>query len=157
MNAIAQPGAVPTMTPNPSPDHLAALVSNVTNTMLGIEFVHEESSDPHPALVWRTALLPIPGPRPITIGLSSDEAGCLALSGAMFSVASNEVDSSMINDSLCELLNMTAGLVKGALLLDQALGLPRILQETAGSLAAAHGVVLRAKKLGLVLWIQEGV
>ncbi len=144
------------MTALPTPEHLASLVSNVTSTMLGISFVADLQRAAKPTLVWRTAMLPIAGARPITIGLSSDQAGCLALSGAMFSVPSEKVDSSMINDALCELVNMTAGLVKGALSLDQALGLPRILKDDAESPAEAHAVVLRAEGLGLVLWIHEG-
>lgn len=80
----------------------------------------------------------------------------MALSSAMFSVGPGEVDTSMINDALCELVNMTAGLVKGALSLDQALGLPRIAGDPA-SFDNAHSVVLRAEGLGLVLWIHEGV
>jgi hypothetical protein len=138
----------------PPPEQLAKLVSKVTNTMLGIAFVPDPAHELRPALVWRTALLPIPGVRPITVGLSSDEQGCLALSGAMFGVKAEEVDSRMIDEALCELLNMTAGLVKGALSLDQSLGLPHIVSE---SPRAALAVTLRAEKLGLVLWICEGV
>ncbi len=106
--------------------------------------------------MWRTALLPIPGARPLTIGLSSDEQGCVALSGAMFSVPPERVDSSMINDSLCELVNMTAGLVKTAMQLDQALGLPRVVANDHAATLGSCAVVLKADHLGLVLWIREG-
>jgi hypothetical protein len=140
----------------PPPDRLASLVSNVTNTMLGIVFLPDQQQAARPTLVWRTALLPIAGASPITVGLSSDQDSCVALAGAMFSVKAAEVDPSMINDALCELLNMTAGLVKSTLALDQALGLPRIVDETEVH-GTAQSVVLRAKSLGLVLWIQEGV
>lgn len=141
----------------PTPSRLASLVSSVTSTMLGISFLADEREPTKPVTIWRTALLPIPGARPITIGLSSDQAGCLALSGAMFSVIASEVDSLMINDSLCELVNMTAGLVKGALSLDQALGLPHIVENATPPPHDNHSVLLRADGLGLVLWIHEGV
>ncbi len=141
----------------PSAERLATLVSNVTSTMLGISFVADQGLPPAPVHIWRTALLPIAGARPMTIGLSSDQAGCVVLSGAIFSVASADVDSSMINDSLCELVNMTAGLLKGAISLDQALGLPRVVENATTAEADHHSVVLRADGLGLVLWIQEGI
>jgi hypothetical protein len=140
----------------PPPERLATLVSSVTTTMLNISFLPDAGRPARPTLVWRTAMLPIAGARPLTIGLSSDQEGCVALSSAMFSVEPVDVDNSMINDALCELVNMTAGLVKGALSLDQALGLPRIVEDAA-TYAGAHSVVLRAKGLGLVLWIHEGV
>jgi hypothetical protein len=139
---------------------MASLVSGVTQTMLGLTFVPGEAAVT-PDLAWRTAILPIDGERPITVGLSSDESGCSRLSAAMFSCPREEVDQAMVNDSLCELVNMTAGLLKSAMSLDQALGLPKIL---AGPDApppppphGPHAIVLRADALGLVLWIYEGI
>ncbi len=141
----------------PAPERLATLVSSVTQTMLGISFRPDAATRAGPPLDWRTAVLPIPGARPITVGLSSDPSGCAALSAALFSVAAEEVDDTMIRDSLCELLNMTAGLLKSMLALDQALGLPRML-AAAGEpgFAGSQAVVLRAERLGLVLWVTEG-
>jgi hypothetical protein len=65
----------------------------------------------------------------------------------------------MMDDSLCELVNMTAGLLKSAMSLNQALGLPRIF---AGAYVPPvppppQVVVLKAESVGLVLWIYEGV
>jgi hypothetical protein len=141
---------------------MASLVSGVTQTMLGLTFVPDAAAaiPPHD-LVWRTAVLPIAGPRPLTVGLSSDQRGCSHLSAAMFSCAHTDVDQAMMNDSLCELVNMTAGLLKSAMALDQALGLPKIVEHAdhppPPPPAGPHSIVLKADNLGLVLWIYEGI
>jgi len=138
---------------------MAALVSNVTETMLGLTFI-PDSTAAYRDLRWRTAVLPLAGPQPLTIGLSSDQEGCSRLSAAMFACPVVEVDQTMMNDALCELVNMTAGVVKSVMSLNQALGLPKILSGQAAPeipAAGAHAVVLKADALGLVLWIYEGV
>ena len=143
----------------PPPEKMAELVSGVTQTMLGLTFVPDDANG-HAKLAWRTAVLPIAGAQPLTVGLSSDESGCSTLAGAMFACPKEQVDGAMMNDSLCELVNMTAGLLKSHLSLNQALGLPRILSGAAAPevpQASPHVVVLKAQKLGLVLWIYEGV
>ena len=110
---------------------------------------------------WRTVPLPIPGKHAITVGLSSDQAGCVRLGSAMFQVPLEAVDASMMDDSLCELANMTAGLLDTRLL-DQALGLPKVIPGTEDPRGAAaragesHATVLRAKEVGLVLPIPAG-
>ena len=144
----------------PSADALARLVSNITETMFGISF--EPVFSPSPDLIWRTVLLPIPGKHPLTVGLSSDRRGCAQLGSAMFQVPVDTVDPSMMDDSLCELANMTAGLLKSTLSLDQALGLPKVIPDgdprgAAARADEAHATVLRAKEVGLVLWILQGV
>lgn len=145
----------------PSADVLASLVSNVTQTMLGIVFAPDVAAEPSGELQWKTALLPIPGARPITVGLSSDRSSCAALSSAMFSVEPDAVDAEMVDDSLRELLNMTAGLVKGALALDQPLGLPKVFgaADTPPMSPPPMGrsLVLRAEGLGIVLWVCDGL
>ncbi len=106
-------------------ERLASSVSRVTSTMLGLTF--------RPAvlttrpLLWRTAMLCIPGARPVTVALSSDRRGCAALAAAMLGMDEDELDLSMVDDFLRELVNMTAGQIKSELSLDQALGLPRVL------------------------------
>jgi hypothetical protein len=139
---------------------MASLVSGVTKTMCGLVFEPDQVADSS-SLRWRTAVLPIPGDRPLTVGLSSDEAGISALSAAMFAIPRDQVDSSMMNDSLCELVNMTAGLLKSVMSLNQALGLPKILSgpdaPPVPSPANPHVVVLKAQALGLALWVYEGV
>jgi len=146
----------------PSPEKMASLVSGITETMLGFSFtpVLAPDLDAHRGLTWRTAVLPIAGARPITVGISSDEKGCGELSAAMFACPRDAVDTAMMNDSLCEILNMTAGLLKSVMALDQALGLPRILpspDRPEVPCASPHVVVLRAERVGLVLWVYEGV
>jgi hypothetical protein len=140
---------------------MAALVSGVTQTMLGLSFAPDKNGNPTESLVWRTAVLPIPGGQPLTVGLSSDQQGCAQLSAAMFGCAKNTVDQSMMDDSLRELVNMTAGLLKSTMSLDQPLGLPTIMEgkklppHPRGD--PGHSVVLRGKEIGLVLWIFEGL
>ena len=76
---------------------------------------------------WRTAILPMPGARPVTVALSSDRRGCAALAAAMLGRAEDGLGDELINDFMRELVNMTAGQIKLELSLDQALGLPRMI------------------------------
>ncbi len=144
----------------PPPQRMAELVSGVTRTLLGLTFRPDSNASPWSSLVWRTAILPMPGDRPLTVGLSSDERGCSILSAAMFSCAPDQVDAAMMNDALCELVNMTAGLIKSHMALNQLLGLPKIVHGSdAPYMAPSQGrysVVLRAEDIGLVLWVIEG-
>ena len=147
----------------PSAQQMASAVSRVTQTMLGLTFVPDQGKGRPGAgdeLVWRTALLPIEGQRPLTVGLSSDQHGCARLSAAMYACASDHVDESMMNDALRELVNMTAGLLKSVMAINQALGLPRIVvgsESPAVPAASPHVIRLKADSLGLLLWIYEGV
>src|SRR5215831_1276245 len=109
-------------------EHVAKLVTNVTQSMLGIRFGVAPSRDAAPHLCWRAAVLDI-GERSMSVALSSDQNGCAVLGSALFACATAAVDTSMMNDSLAELVNMTAGQIKGAMKLDQALGLPRVLED----------------------------
>ncbi len=147
------------MQPLPPPEKMASLVSGVTETMLGLSF-QPDSASGHEGLTWRTAVLPIAGERPLTVGLSSDQHGCSQLSAAMFACPREQVDQTMMNDALCELVNMTAGLLKSVMSLNQALGLPKILagcDAPSVPSASPHVIVLKADALGLALWIYEGV
>lgn len=144
----------------PDPETLAALVSNVTHTMCGISFTPDEDHQPDASICWRLATLAIPGQRPIVVSLSSSREGCSALGSALFSCPPEQLDQSMMDDSLCELLNMAAGQIKGALGLDQALGLPRIAKEPELTpnvqRAIREGVMLRSRENhGLLIWVSE--
>ncbi len=143
----------------PSSDVLAAIVSGVTETMLGLTFRPDHHDAPWSHLVWRAAVLPIGGAVPITVGLSSDRPGCEALGARMFHLPAEQVSDAMLSDSLCELVNMTAGLLKSQLRLEQPLGLPRVMpgSEPAFSRPGRKWIVLRAEHLGLVLWLFEGL
>ena len=105
-------------------DRLARSVSRVTVTMLGLTFravVPETRVD-----LWRTAVLAIPGARPITVALSSDRHGCAALTAAMLGLDQDDLGLEMIDDFMRELVNMAAGQIKLELCLNQSLGLPRV-------------------------------
>jgi hypothetical protein len=147
------------MKPMPPAQKLAALVSNVTETMLGLSFAPAEAMAAHPALNWRTAIMLVDGPRPVSVGLSSDEAGCAKLAGAMFGCKAEGVDVGMIDDALRELVNMTAGLLKREMALDQALTVPAIVQdkESLDEIARQHpALVLVAREVGIALWACDG-
>jgi hypothetical protein len=113
----------------PSPDKLAALVSSVTETMCGLSFAAAGAPEGFTPQ-WRTAALAIGGAKPILVALSADQASCSAIGAAMFGCPADTIDSGMAEDVLRELVNMTAGQIKRVLMLDEALGLPRIMTET---------------------------
>ena len=96
----------------------------------------------------------------MTVGISSDEPGCAALGSAMFACDRATLDSGMMNDALCELVNMTAGVVKTAMDLDQMLGLPKILESESDTHRLIDlgwpPVALKADGLGLLLWLCAG-
>ncbi len=145
----------------PGPPDLAQLVSAVTRPMLNLSFRPDVEDRPWADLVWRAAVLNIPGEFPLSVGLSSDRAGCEKLCAAMFQAPHHELTDDMLSDALRELVNMTAGLLKSHLKLDQALGLPRITPSGKPPVPppppGASTVVLRADKLGLVLWVFQGI
>ena len=134
---------------------MARIVSQVTQAMLGITFAPATDPVTMVGAAWKTAALPIHGGRPLTVAVSADEASGQALGAKMFGAAPHEVDGTMIADALCELVNMTAGLLKSALKIDQALGLPAICERAI--LDDAEGVwshyYLRAGQLNLVLTV----
>lgn len=148
------------MKPMPKAERLAAMVTNVTETMLGLSFTADKDSKAHPALNWRTAIMLVDGPHPVSVGLSSDETGCQRLTAAMFGCAIDGVDVSMINDALRELVNMTAGLIKREMALDQALTVPLIVdsKESLEEIASQHpALVLKAREVGIALWACDGL
>ena len=106
-------------------DRIATSLSRVTNTMIGRTFrVASELQLPE---LWRTAMLSIPGSKPVTVALSSDRHGCASLAAAMLMCDEEDLELAMIDDFMRELVNMTAGQIKAELSLDQALGLPRVI------------------------------
>ena len=159
------------MRPLPSPEELAQLVSYVFEIMLTMpcELVGRRSPrggetlrDRLKTLVWRTAVLPIGGTRPLTVSLSSDEKGCLALGAALFACEKVAVDQEMIDDTLRELVNMIGGQVRTAIAKDHALGLARI--DNAFDFGApgeteatplSECVVLRAGSFELAVQVSE--
>lgn len=131
--------------------------------MLGRTFRAVGSTPPPgaalPVELWRTAVLPIPGARPYSVALSSDRRGCAALASAMLGMDEDSLDVAMIDDFMRELLNMTAGQIKLELSLDQALGLPRVLDGDklfAGQPRWAH-YVLDGDSINLVISLLPAV
>jgi hypothetical protein len=156
----------------PTPEDLAKLVSYVFDVMLTLrcELVGrrpvrdgEAARDRLQGLAWRTAVLPIAGSQPLTVALSSDEPGCLALGAALFACAQTAVDQEMIDDTLRELVNMIGGQVRSAIAKDHSLGLARIdggadqsNGHSNGAIATQHEcVVLRAGSFELAVQVSE--
>ena len=107
------------------PAALSSLVSKVMQASCGLLFnpAGEDAISKRP---WRTAALPIKGGHPMTVAIGSDEPGCFALASGLLQMDRSELDSSMVEDSLRELVNMVAGHIKRAMAIDLALGLPEI-------------------------------
>jgi hypothetical protein len=140
----------------PSPDSLALMVNSVTTTMMNVKFVLVAK----PANVenpFRRAVLPIPSSVPVSVVVTGDQPSCAALGARLFSVSAADVDVAMMEDTLCELANITAGQVKRAMALDAALGLPRIVAGTepwGESIFGNQLVVLRADSDDIHLEVQ---
>lgn len=132
---------------------MARIVSQVTEPVLGITFSEASGAQASVGTDWKTAALPIDGGDPITVAVSADDVCCRALGATMFATPAESVDEAMVADALCELVNMTAGLLKSTLRIDQALGLPSMRQSgillDRGGMWSQH--FLRAGQLNLVL------
>ena len=133
-------------------DRITTATARVTSTMIGRTFRPTD----HRLLpdLWRTAVLSIPGARPMTIALSSDREGCATLAAEMLKCEAGDLDLAMVDDFMRELVNMIAGQIKSDLLLDQALGLPRVIAgELLDHTAAWTHRVLRSEKIRIVVSI----
>ena len=121
------------------------MVNSVTTTMMNVKF----ALVPRTQLMvpFRRAVLPIPGKVKLAVVVTGDQASCQKLGARLFSVTPQDVDISMMEDTLRELANITAGQVKRAMSIDAALGLPRIVVGTDAWGDPGHGqqlIVLRA-------------
>ena len=136
-------------------EDMAQIVSRVTEPVLGMTFVAAINGDAAIGDEWKTAALPIDGTNPLTVAVSADDACARVLGGNMFGMEADKVDEAMVADALCELVNMTAGLLKSSMGIDQSLGLPSMRQSDllcADSGSWKHHF-LRADALNLVLAI----
>lgn len=129
----------------PSPDSLASMVNSVTTTMMNVKF----ALVPQPTNVqpFRRAVLPISAPVKLAVVVTGDEPSCAKLGARLFSVTPKDVDVGMMEDTLRELANITAGQVKRAMSIDCALGLPRIVvgaQPWTQQINGQQLIVLRA-------------
>ena len=96
----------------PSPESLAALVTGVTETMLGIRFDLLPESREAPTEGWRAAVIPIQGDRKLAVAVAADLSSARDLTAAIFYCEPNEVEAEMIDDALRELSNIVGGQVK---------------------------------------------
>jgi CheY-specific phosphatase CheX len=131
------------------------MVNSVTTTMMNVKF----ALVPQTQLIapFRRAVLPIPGLQKIAVVVTGDEPSCAKLGARLFMVTPAEVDVSMMEDTLRELANITAGQVKRAMAIDSALGLPRIVLGTEPWTVAIGGqqlIVLRAVSDDIHLEVQ---
>jgi len=137
----------------PSAEMLAAMVSRVTETMFGMSFAIDAlPADAPPDAGLGTVVLPIAGPRPVSVALACDGFSGRALAGAMFGCAPADIDAAMIKDSLSELVNIIAGQAKSAMGLDQALGLPRLVAR-AEQRPIWRGATLKDGAREVLVWV----
>jgi hypothetical protein len=112
---VAEPPELPMHARLPPPDALAAIVSGVTETMLGADL--QAGSRRHgvvaPGVAGGGAFDPRRLPR--DRGPVVRPPGMRSARGEMFRVPPDQVSDAMLSDSLCELLNMIAGLLKSHL------------------------------------------
>jgi|SoimicmetaTmtHPA_FD_contig_31_18402738_length_506_multi_2_in_0_out_0_1 hypothetical protein len=144
----------------PDPHTLASLVSNVTQTMCGFSFGVADPGQRGKVTCFRMAVLEVTGGRPWRVALFSDQGGCTALGAALCQVEPDMLEDGMIEDSLCELLNMAAGQIKGLLSADQTLGLPKITAPSdlspQSQAAYRDGILLRSQDaVNLMMWISQ--
>ena len=121
------------------------MVNAVTTTMMNVRFVLAPAT--RDITPFRRAVLPIPGIIPVAVVVTGDMASCQLLGARLFSMTPADVDVSMMEDTLRELANITAGQVKRAMSIDAALGLPRIvagLDPWGGPGTGQQLIVLRA-------------
>ena len=144
----------------PDPNTLANLVSNVTKTMCGFSFGVADPGMRTKVACFRMAVLEVTGGRPWRVALFSDQGGCIALGAALCQVEPEMLEEGMIEDSLCELLNMAAGQIKGLLSAEETLGLPKITVPSelspASQAAYQDGILLRSQdSVNLMMWISQ--
>jgi hypothetical protein len=144
----------------PDPATLAKLVSNVTKTMCGFSFGVADPGLRAEVACFRMAVLEVTGGRPWRVALFSDHGGCTALGAALCQVEPDMLEDGMIEDSLCELLNMAAGQIKGLLSADETLGLPKITTpedlSPQSQKAYREGILLRSQdSVNLMMWISQ--
>lgn len=109
----------------PPPQAIAEIFSGVTDTMVGMKFrIAEKTQGPW----FCTAIVPIPGDKPVAVAVSADVAACRALAAAMFGCSEADLDDTMLQDAIAELTNVMAGQLRVSMgANNQALGLPHIL------------------------------
>jgi CheY-specific phosphatase CheX len=131
------------------------MVNSVTGTMMNLKFALAKG--PTLRAPFRRAVLPIPGATPVSVVVTSDKQSCEKLGARLFMVSPQSVDTTMMEDTLRELANITAGQVKRAMSLDQALGLPKILtgeESWSAAISKSQCITLRATEADVELEVQ---
>lgn len=121
------------------------MVNSVTTTMMDVKFALAPRTQMVEA--FRRAVLPIPGPVPVSVVVTGDESSCKKLGARLFSLSAAQVDVLLMEEMLRELANITAGQVKRAMSIDAALGLPRIVKGSdswGNPVGGEQQIVLRA-------------
>ena len=136
------------------PAALGSLVSKVMQASCGLTF-NPAGDDAITKTPWRTAALPIKGGRSMTVAIGADEPGCFALASGLLQMAPSELDPSMVEDSLRELVNMVAGHIKRAMALDLALGLPEIVPfaDIERRMNGGQRVAVSTGRVSMTVWI----
>ncbi len=93
----------------PDEDTLVGIFHNITNTMLGMDAsksLKVATLEQQKELLYCTGVLPMPGPTPITVAVSSDLQGSSQLAAALFALEPTDVEIDMVSDTMAELSNM---------------------------------------------------
>jgi hypothetical protein len=114
----------------PTSDELATVTSGIAQTMCGLVF-NPIKGKVDSAKMWRMAVLPIKGAQSVKVAVGSDQLSGAALGHRMFALPISNVDPTMAEDALCELVNMVAGRLKRLMSVDDSLGLPTLIRENA--------------------------
>ena len=140
---------------NLNDDAVAKLESQVTGMMMGLSFTVTHEFRPPSLTQRRTATIALSGGRSLRIALSANDEGCAKLGSAMFAVHPTDVDGSMKNDSLGELLNMISGQLQRAMSIDSALGLPALHEEGLEEAMDWRNIKLRSGEVELCVSLSD--
>lgn len=143
----------------PTPETVASLVSEASENMWGVPFTLVEGAagngaTTHAGTHSRRVLLEMTGANALSVVVSSDEAGGTTLGGIMFACDEKEVNTGMIDDSLCELANILAGQLKTLMAPSHKLGLPTVLgSKVAFQQSESSQARLRIGEHAATVWV----
>jgi chemotaxis protein CheY-P-specific phosphatase CheC len=125
--------------------------------MFGMSLIlnEEASSPPWDQLPpWLVVFLPIHGVSSLSVVLAANRESAALLASTMFSCDIADVDDSMQNDALCEMLNIVAGQLKSSMGLSHSLGLPSVLQGTPGNTSDHwRSATLHGEGVAISVWV----
>lgn len=138
------------------PEQLTRLVSGVTEAMFKMSFALAGEVGRPPWKndgTWRTLSLAITGDKSFSVIIASDPEGGKILAGEMFSCPAAEVDPSMMDDALGELVNIIAGQVKNELGPGHLLGLPKVVPSVTMVPVEWHCATLQNDGTQTMIWV----